>query len=110
MAPGFERQVLTPGDGKTFPKPGNTVRVHYTGTLLDGTRFDCSRTKGRPFEFQIGRGNVIQGWDEGVLQMSVGERSKLTISSDYAYGPDGIPGVIPRNATLVFDVELLAVQ
>lgn len=83
--------------------------MHYTGTLQDGTVFDSSIRKGRPFRFRIGIGQVIQGWDEGVMSMSLGEKAKLTITGDYAYGPNGIPGVIPPNATLIFEVELLAV-
>lgn len=144
-------------EGTTFPKQGQTAVVHYTGTLgkwyhiffeiiitltkiltfliLDnGTVFDSSRTRGKPFKFKIGQGEVIRGWDDGVAQLSVGQRAKLICSPDYAYGSRGIllmsqfiilninitylfsyhfaghPGIIPPNATLTFDVELLRVE
>jgi FK506-binding protein 1 len=106
---GVEIETLQAGDGKTFPASGRRVTVHYTGTLTDGTKFDSSRDRNEPFQFVIGVQQVIRGWDEGVAQMSVGQRANLTCSPDYAYGPRGYPGVIPPNATLVFDVELLAV-
>jgi len=105
---GVEIETITPGDGATFPKTGQTVTVHYTGTLPDGTKFDSSRDRGEKFQFQIGMGRVIKGWDEGVAKMSVGQRAKLTCSPDYAYGPRGFPPVIPPNATLIFDVELFS--
>jgi len=107
---GVEVETMAPGDGQTFPKTGQTVVVHYTGTLTDGSKFDSSRDRGMPFKFKIGKGEVIKGWDQGVAQMSVGQRAKLTCSPDFAYGSRGHPGIIPPNATLVFDVELLKVE
>ena len=88
-------------------RSGQTVVCHYVLTLTNGKKVDSSRDRGQPFTFKIGRQEVIQGWDEGVAKMSKGQRAKLTISSDLGYGPSGISGVIPPNATLVFDVELL---
>lgn len=89
---------------------GNTVFVHYVGTLEDGTKFDSSKDRNEPFSFTLGVGQVIKGWDLGVLGMKVGGVRKLTISPDLAYGQAGIPGVIPENATLIFEVELLEVR
>merc|ERR1719506_478399 len=107
---GVEVETITPGDGKTFPKKGDKLSMHYTGTLTDGSKFDSSRDRGSPFEFTIGVGQVIRGWDEGVIQMSVGQRATLKISSDFGYGSRGAGGVIPPNADLIFDVELLGIK
>lgn len=87
-------------------KEGDTVEVHYTGWLTDGTKFDSSVDRGTPFSFALGAGEVIQGWDEGVAGMKIGGKRKLTIPADKAYGQNGV-GPIPPNATLVFEVELL---
>ncbi|GEB61098.1 FKBP-type peptidyl-prolyl cis-trans isomerase [Streptomyces gardneri] len=108
---GVTREVIEAGDGENFPEPGDVVTMHYTGTLAkNGKKFDSSRDRGEPFVSQIGVGQLIQGWDEGVPQMSLGERATLTITSDYGYGDMGVPGVIPPKATLVFDVELLKIN
>lgn len=89
---------------------GKRVSVHYTGKLEDGTKFDSSVDRGTPFEFILGAGMVIKGWDQGVAGMKVGGKRTLTIPSDLAYGDRGVPGAIPPKATLVFDVELLDVK
>jgi FK506-binding protein 1 len=107
---GVDVETIKPGDGVTFPKTGQKVVVHYTGTLTNGKKFDSSKDRGKPFEFNIGKGQVIRGWDEGVAQMSVGQVAKLTCSPDYAYGSQGAAGVIPPNATLIFEVELLGLK
>jgi peptidylprolyl isomerase/FKBP-type peptidyl-prolyl cis-trans isomerase FkpA len=96
------------GNGAEAAK-GQDVTVHYTGWLTNGTKFDSSKDRGDPFVFSLGRGQVIQGWDQGVQGMKVGGKRKLTIPSDLGYGTRGAGGVIPPNATLVFEVELLGV-
>ena len=102
----FKVDVTKQTDGPKCPK-GSTAIVHYTGRLTNGTVFDSSVTRGKPFEFALGMGQVIKGWDEGVAQMRKGEKATITCPPDYAYGSKGAGGVIPPNATLVFEVELL---
>jgi FKBP-type peptidyl-prolyl cis-trans isomerase FkpA len=96
------------GDGATATK-GQTVSVHYTGWLTNGEKFDSSKDRNDPFQFPLGAGRVIRGWDEGVQGMKVGGTRRLTIPPQLGYGAQGAGGVIPPNATLVFEVELLAI-
>ena len=104
----LEREVLEAGDGP-IPAEGDTVRVHYTGTLEDGTVFDSSLDRGEPIEFPLGQGFVIPGWEIGIAEMQVGEKAILTIPSALAYGPQGSPPTIPPDATLIFEVELVEI-
>jgi len=103
-------EILKEGTGDRKTKAGDTVSVHYTGTLVDGTKFDSSVDRGTPFQFKLGAGMVIAGWDQGLLDMKVGEKRKLTIPASLGYGSRGAGGVIPPNATLVFETELMAIQ
>ncbi|KAL0956124.1 hypothetical protein HGRIS_002291 [Hohenbuehelia grisea] len=107
---GVTVETITPGDGVNFPKKGDKVTIHYVGTLLDGKVFDSSRDRGKPFETEIGIGKVIRGWDEGVPQLSVGQKAILIATPDYAYGVRGFPPVIPPHSTLKFEVELLKIN
>ncbi len=105
----FKIERLSPGTGP-LPTAGQTVVVHYTGRLTTGEKFDSSVDRNEPFEFVLGHGQVILGWDTGLAQMQVGEKARLTIPPEMGYGAQGYPGVIPPNATLVFDVELIEVR
>jgi FKBP-type peptidyl-prolyl cis-trans isomerase FkpA len=102
-------EKITNGTGAA-PKSGDTVTVHYTGWLTDGTKFDSSVDRNDPFAFVLGAGQVIRGWDEGVAKLKVGDKAKLTIPPEMAYGREGYPGAIPPNATLIFEVELLSIS
>ncbi len=106
---GLQYIELKEGDGAT-PQKGQTVVVHYTGRLENGTKFDSSRDRNRPFSFKLGVGQVIKGWDEGIASMKVGGRRQLIIPPELGYGASGAGRVIPPNATLIFDVELLKIS
>ena len=108
MADELKIEVMQEGDGDVAEN-GQRVTVHYEGRLTDDTVFDASKPRGQPFSFTIGAGQVIQGWEQGVAGMKVGEKRRLTIPADLGYGSAGAGGVIPPHATLVFDIELLAV-
>ncbi|MEK7747710.1 MAG: FKBP-type peptidyl-prolyl cis-trans isomerase [Nitrospirota bacterium] len=108
-ASGLQYVDIVEGKGAA-PKVGQTVDVHYTGWLTNGTKFDSSVDRGEPFSFVLGEGMVIKGWDEGLSTMKVGGKRKLTIPPTLGYGKRGAGGVIPPDATLIFDVELLEVK
>ena len=109
MTESLKIEILKEGTGKNIAI-GDTAVVHYTGTLLDGTKFDSSLDRGQPFLFRLGEGRVIAGWEQGVLGMKAGEKRKLFIPSDLAYGASGAGGIIPPNAPLIFEVELLEIR
>ncbi|EYE91428.1 FKBP-type peptidyl-prolyl cis-trans isomerase [Aspergillus ruber CBS 135680] len=115
---GVTKKTLQPGNGTDYPQKGSMCAIDYTGALYDaskdnnhfmGKEFDSSRSRG-PLKVNIGIGRVIEGWDQGVLQMSLGEKAILTISSDSAYGPRGFPGLIPAHSDLVFECHLVSVD
>jgi len=103
----FTDEVVGSGD---VAKAGQTVSVHYTGWLTNGTKFDSSKDRGQPFQFKLGAGQVIRGWDEGVAGMKIGGKRKLVIPADLGYGSRGAAGVIPPDSALIFEVELLATR
>ncbi|HEX5731955.1 MAG TPA: FKBP-type peptidyl-prolyl cis-trans isomerase [Blastocatellia bacterium] len=108
-ASGLKYVDVVEGDGPS-PQRGQTIEVHYTGTLENGTKFDSSVDRGQPYEFRIGTGVVIKGWDEGLMTMKVGGKRKLIIPANLGYGTQGRPPDIPPNATLLFDVELVSIK
>jgi len=108
-ASGLKYLEIKEGTGSS-PQTGQMVTVHYTGTLTDGKKFDSSVDRNQPFQFQIGVGQVVKGWDEGVMSMKIGGKRKLIIPPELGYGSRGAGGVIPPNATLIFEVELISVK
>lgn len=105
----LQTEIIQEGTGSQLAQNGQIVTVHYSGWLMDGTKFDSSLDRGQPFSFMLGSGQVIRGWDEGVAGMKIGEKRKLIIPPDMAYGTSGV-GPIPGNATLTFEIELLKVK
>jgi peptidylprolyl isomerase len=108
-ASGLQYAIVEEGSGES-PEPGDVVSVHYTGTLTDGTTFDSSYQRGEPIKFPVGIGQVIPGWDEGISLLDEGDKARFVIPPELAYGEQGAGGVIPPNATLIFDVELVSVE
>lgn len=113
--PKFKKAVLKKGNKLNYPRKGDTVKVYYKGSLVNGTVFDTNihpqrRGKIQPLAFKVGKGLVIRGWDEALLTMSLGEKAQITIEPEWAYGKRGLEGKIPPNATLIFEVELMAIE
>lgn len=107
----FKVQVLKAGDNISFPKKGNTVRVHYEGFFAkSGSKFDSSRDRNETFEFNLGSGQVIQGWEEIVPHMSIGQIVRFQLPHQWAYGAEGLPGLIPPFSNLIFEVELISYE
>lgn len=106
----IKKEIIQESNSDQVAKSGDVVSVHYTGTFEDGSKFDSSLDRGTPFSFKIGAGMVIRGWEEGLVGMKVGEKAKLILAPEFAYGEQGIPGVIPPSSTLIFEIELLAIQ
>lgn len=106
----FKKEIIQEGNGDQMVKEGDVIRVHYTGIFEDGRKFDSSVDRGTPFSFKVGGGMVIKGWEQGTLGMKVGEKIKLTLPPELAYGEHGAGGIIPPNATLVFEIELLEIK
>jgi peptidylprolyl isomerase len=102
--------IIKTGGGEGGVREGDFVWVHYVGTLADGTKFDSSRDRGEPYDFMVGKGDVIKGWDEGVIGMKVGEKRKLIVPPNLAYGNQARGDIIPANATLTFDIELMGLR
>ncbi|KAK0626751.1 peptidyl-prolyl cis-trans isomerase fkr-2 [Immersiella caudata] len=107
---GLEVDVTAQGSGDKETKRGDTIHVHYKGTLTSGKKFDSSYDRGDPLSFTVGQGQVIKGWDEGLLGMKIGEKRKLTIAPHLAYGNRAVGGVIPANSTLIFETELVKIE
>lgn len=106
----LKKEIIKEGTGDRAVVSGDTVTVHYTGMFEDGNKFDSSVDRGDPFSFKIGGGMVIQGWEKGIVGMKVGEKVKLTIPPELGYGEQGAGSIIPPNSTLVFEVELIAID
>ena len=106
----LKKELLQEGTGEQVVKSGDQISVHYTGTLVDGTKFDSSVDRGVPFDLTIGIGRVIPGWDQGIVGMKVGEKVKLTIPPELAYGDQSVGDVIQPNSTLIFEVELISIK
>ena len=106
---GMKVEILKQGTGEGA-KVGDNIEVHYVGTLLDGTKFDSSVDRNQPFPYTLGQNRVIQGWELGLLGMKVGEKRRLTIPPELAYGADGRPPVIPQSATLIFEIDMLKIN